>query len=501
MKTIPDSFGILLAFVAIATIYLRHRSRASKLSFPPGPWEVPLFGNIFNLDLSCPWDLFTRWKSDYGNLVGLNILGTRVIILNSHESIVDLLEKRGNIYSHRPTFTVLGELMNLNKSIMLIPYGPEWKECRRLEHLALSTAAVKHYEPMQERVAATLCMDLIEDAANFYNLVRLNSARVVLHIIYGISPRVIDREYITHAEETMRIVGESSVLGTYLCDFIPIMKHLPHWVPFQRKAAEGRMKIERMVTTPFSRVKQEMDAGTASPSLLYDLLTGMKAEELTVETEERIMWTTASMYAAGAESTAGTTNVFLIAMALHPEAQAKAHEEIDKVVGTIRLPRLSDRDELPYINALVKEVMRWHPILPLGISRRTAADDVYGGYFIPKDTVIVPNVWQIAFSPNERYPPDDFIPERFLDNEVPTTDPSLWAFGFGRRLCPGKALGETNIWILIATLLAVFDVSPPEEDVLDPQYEPQLVSLPKRFACRIVPRSPEKVRLVQEALL
>ncbi|KAI0746059.1 cytochrome P450 [Earliella scabrosa] len=495
---------LLYVFLTASTLYayVRYTRRSEDTLYPPGPPQLPFVGHIFSLDLSCPWALFTRWKAMYGDIVGLNVLGTRIVVLNSHKAIVDLLDKRGNNYSHRPIFTVLGELMTLNKSIMLIPYGPEWRECRRLEHLALSPARVRGYEGMQERIAAQLCGDLLDGAENFFDLVRLNSSRIVLCIIYGISPRVIDTEYITHAEETMKVVGESSVLGTFLCDFIPLMKYLPHWMPFHRKAIDGRMKIERMVTTPFVRVKQEMTNGTASPSLLSDLLTSMTAEELTPEAEERIMWTTASMYAAGAESTAGTTLVYLIAMALHPDKQAKAQNELQRVIGD-RLPRLSDRADLPYVGALVKEVMRWHPILPLSISRRTAEDDTYEGYFIPKGTNIVPNVWQIAFTPNPKYPAEAFIPERFLDQEMPTMDPSLWAFGFGRRLCPGKWLGETNVWILMATLLAVFDVRPPpaHEGPLDPQYEPQLVSLPRRFKCEIVPRSEDRVRLVREAFV
>ncbi|GJE90574.1 cytochrome P450 [Phanerochaete sordida] len=493
--------AIVLSLAGILAVYLLVKRSSYQGPFPPGPRQLPILGNVFDFDPSSPWTSLTRWKREYGSLVGIKVLGTRIVFLNSYEAMNDLLEKRGNIYSHRPIFTVLGELMTLNKSIMLIPYGPEWRECRRLEHLALGPAAVKDYQKVQERIAATLCQNIMDDPANFFDLVRLNSARVVLHIVYGISPRVIDKEYMSHAEETMRVVGQASVLGAFLCDFIPAMKYLPSWMPFQRKAQDGKAKIERMVTTPFTRVKNEMASGNASPSLLNHLLTSIGDGERDASTEERIMWTTCSMYAAGAESTAGTTLVFLIAMALNPAAQSRAQEEIDAVLGHSRLPQLSDKNDLPYVSALVKEVMRWHPMLPLSIARRTAADDTYQGYFIPKGTVVVPNVCEIAFSPNAKYPPADFIPERFLDSEVQTMDPALWAFGFGRRLCPGKLLGEANVWILIATLLSVFNIKPPADGSLDPHYESQLVSLPKRFNCRISPRSADKVAIVQEALV
>lgn len=97
-------------------------------------------------------------------------------------------------------------------------------------------------------------------------------------------------------------------------------------------------------------------------------------------------------------------------MALHPEKQRLAQEELERVVGSDRLPQITDKDSLPYINAVIKEVMRWHPMVPLselfsqwpvttthnpvqGLARMTAEDDEYEGYFIPKGTIVLPNSW------------------------------------------------------------------------------------------------------------
>jgi cytochrome P450 len=156
----------------------------------------------------------------------------------------------------------------------------------------------------------------------------------------------------------------------------------------------------------------------------------------------------------------------MMAMALYPEKQHRAQVEIDGIIGTERLPTISDLPNLPYVNAVVKETMRWHPALPLGIARRTSKDTVYEGYFIPKgwsyqlipiylqltqkkDTIVIPNIWYayssilpcldikpqiraVAFEPNKKCDPEVFIPERFLGG-VECPDPASWAFGFGRR--------------------------------------------------------------------
>lgn len=80
-------------------------------------------------------------------------------------------------------------------------------------------------------------------------------------------------------------------------------------------------------------------------------------------------------------------------MALHPEAQKKAQEELDMVVGRDTLPSFSDLPNLPYLIALCNEVIRWHPVTPWAIPHRLMRDDVINGYFIPKGTTVIGNTW------------------------------------------------------------------------------------------------------------
>ncbi len=125
-----------------------------------------------------------------------------------------------------------------------------------------------------------------------------------------------------------------------------------------------------------------------------------------------------------------------MAMVCSPEVQAKAREELDTVVGSTRLPTVEDRDSLPYITAIAKESMRWQSIAPLGIPHRSLEDDEFKGYFIPKGSVVIANLY--AFSRNERvYPgPESFSPERFLKDgkiDPDVQDPSSFVFGYGRR--------------------------------------------------------------------
>lgn len=95
----------------------------------------------------------------------------------------------------------------------------------------------------------------------------------------------------------------------------------------------------------------------------------------------------------GVKQTEASIQAFFLAMALHPDVQKKAQAELDEVIGSGRLPDFSDRQSLPYVNALIMELVRWHIVTPTGLPHTTTQDDEYNGYFIPKGSVIVPNVW------------------------------------------------------------------------------------------------------------
>ncbi|PCH34875.1 cytochrome P450 [Wolfiporia cocos MD-104 SS10] len=516
-------FACFLFLIAVRSAWLAFFDKRWR-ALPPAPSTNIITGNIHKLPLKNAWVRLTEYKKQYGDLVFFHGLGNNILVLNSAQSINDLLEKRSRNYSHRPIFTVAGELMALGQSVPLLPYGEEWRAHRKLAHTALSPTAVKKYHIIQEDFAALLCNDLLSKPEDFFSLVRLTAGRIILTVTYGISIGSFENEYITHAEDTMQVISRATVPGAYFCDLLPWMKYLPSWLPFQREAKMGKEMIERLVAKPFDAVKLRMRSGDAEKSLTYDLLSiETKDDE---RYEDRVKWMAGAMY--GGERlplrsthlylhTYATVLTFIMAMALHPDKQAKAQAEIDAVVGSDRMPAMTDLSALPYVNAVIKETMRWHPVLPLSqLSPTYGEDDNYCGYFIPAGTIVMPNVWAIAFEPNDKYNPQEFIPERFFDSTQNIVEPSTYSFGFGRRLvisslvtegmlnfwiferiCPGKLLGENSVFILITSILASFNIAPPKDDILTVDFAPDLVSYPKPFKCSITPRSSNKENLVK----
>jgi cytochrome P450 len=146
-----------------------------------------------------------------------------------------------------------------------------------------------------------------------------------------------------------------------------------------------------------------------------------------------------------------------LAMLAYPETQARAHAELDAVIGRTRLPTFADYPHLPYIRAMVKELLRWRPVAPI-ITHRSTEDDWYEGMFIPKGTICLANAWNMNRDPEifgENT--EDFEPARYLDASGDIapgiTKDGHFSFGFGSRICVGRHMAKNSLFINIATLL------------------------------------------------
>ncbi|KAF8990697.1 cytochrome P450, partial [Hymenopellis radicata] len=177
--------------------------------------------------------------------------------------------------------------------------------------------------------------------------------------------------------------------------------------------------------------------------------------------------------------------------------------ELDSVIGEHRLPDYRDEPMLPYVNALIKEVMRWKNVTPLATPHRLTEDDIYRGYFLPKDSIVIGNAFAIMHDESLFPDPNVFNPERYLD---PSTKNLDVMFGFGSRICPGRHLARSTVWIAIVSILATLVISKDknengrEIEVSDEEFTSGVVSFPLPFRCKFTPRSKTKESLVLNAV-
>ena len=168
-------------------------------------------------------------------------------------------------------------------------------------------------------------------------------------------------------------------------------------------------------------------------------------------TDQQIAFLAGVMYGAGSDTTSDALSTFVMTMINHPEQQRKAQEEIDRVIGTDRMPSFQDTQDLIYVSAIVKEVQRWRPVIAGGLPHASIKDDVYLGYFIPAGTTVIPNAYAIHHDPLLYPEPEKFKPERFINAEGQLTGVELaerghFGFGYGRRICPGQYIAERSLF-------------------------------------------------------
>lgn len=261
--------------------------------------------------------------------------------------------------------------------------------------------------------------------------------------------------------------------------------------------------MEDVASAPYEFVKQQMKSNNHRPSYVSRILEKHSPTDLpTLEQEtdgDCAKWSAATLYGASVETTSSSMSALILAMILFPEVQRKAQHEIDSVISRGRLPRLEDQDNLPYIKSIVTENLRWCTVIPMGLPHATLEDVFYKDYVIPKGSYILTAAWSMCHDPDTYPDPDSFDPDRYSRGQP---DPRDVMFGYGRRICPGRFLADSSIFIKAALLLAAFNINKAVDQdgkEIDVHLEtvPAITARPKDFPYSITPRTPGHAELIK----
>lgn len=336
---------------------------------------------------------------------------------------------------------------------------------------------------------------------------------------YTINPHSRD-PLLALGDEMNQNFTQACLPGKWMVDIIPFLRYLPDWAPgagFKKVAREMKAVNEALVQVPLDLVKDRMAHGSQPSSFVSNLLEDERSDHVD---EHEIKWIAGAMYAAGTNTYSFTIQWFILAMMMYPEVQEKAQEEIDRVIGTSRLPTHEDRKNLPYVSAVVHETLRWEPVgsrkclhpfvqfrhNPLhslvGVPHMTTEDDVYQGHLIPKGATLITALWWYAHDPKYYHDPESFKPERY---SAPYNEPmpQNTVFGFGRRVCAGRPFAEPSLWIAVAQTLAAFIITKVVDDK-GREIQPEkrallgLLNEPVPFPVTVTPRSENVVELIRQ---
>ncbi|KAG1747528.1 cytochrome P450 [Suillus occidentalis] len=503
-----SALGGATALILALAIARRRPSNSGSLPYPPGPKPLPVIGNVLHISFTKPWLAYTAWKKTYGDLIRVRLMGQEFVIINSEKIARALLDQRSAIYSDRPVLSTR-KFYGIEWLTVLLHYGAELRSHRKLFHHALQAESSIGQREIYLHRARSLLASLLHDPEGFEAHIQSFVAAIIMGITYGYEVQPENDPYVSAVLELNGILtkGLTPERSAILLAF-PFLAHIPTWFPgasFQREALHSRQLAQRVLNAPFEFTKSQIEAGVAPQSVVFDCLTQMD-EDNHEDQEFAIKATAATVFIAGFETSTSLLHSFILAMVLYPRVQAKAQAEIDTVVDSTRLPTFEDRPSLPYVEAILRELLRWTTSLPLAVPHATLDDDVFEGYFIPKGACVTLNLWAINRD-EEKYPdPDEFRPERYFAPDGSLLSDSISdnvAFGLGRRICPGRFAAESILWAGIVSILAILRIEKAQDiDGRDVDVKKQFTTglsircLP--FRCAFVGRSAQKEKLIRE---
>lgn len=434
----------VVAFIALFCSWYYFFWSSKRPPLPPGPNFISalIAGNN-------NFKAFREWTRRYGPVASAKI-GTRTyIILGTRQAAQDLLEKRGNIYSDRPPSVVLDNYLSKKLGAAFMPYGREWRLNRRLHSSLLSSRAADAYRYLQDIQSRVLLHGFLE--SNELERFHQYTSDVMFTLVYGKGQGRNDDDHrrLEHINEMVAFVLQGASLGTTLLELFPALDNLPHFFMKWRMKAEQLHEKTTDVYTECCNTALGVDCRNWCHEAVQ------KKDVVNELPWANLCYALGDLYVAGVHTSKMVMEIFVLASILYPDAVKKAHDELDSVVGTERLPSFEDLDRLPYVNAFILELLRWKPISPIAVPHAVTQDDEYMGYLIPKGSTVVANQYAINMDETVFENPTVFNPDRHLGDP----DPPLSAFGFGRRRCPGERTARSTLFIVISRVLWGYNIS------------------------------------------
>ncbi|KAL5044374.1 hypothetical protein BDW71DRAFT_215741 [Aspergillus fruticulosus] len=443
--------------------------------------------------------VFHQWTKQYGPIIGLKFGPTNAVILNNWRDVEQLLEKRGHIYSSRPSNYIANELICPDDThILFAPYSNTWKAQRRAAQGLFTPRELATILPIQQAEAVQTAYDMIREPGRCYEHIERHTTAVILAAVFGQrgedfeSPNIQALYDVQNRSTALLEPGAAPPV-----DGITLLRRIPEFLaPWKQKAKQIRLDQRAIYSRLYSETKARMRRGVRTGCFMEKLIDEQVQNKLD---DEHTTYLGGILMEAGSDTTSSTLNSFLLAMLENPTALKTAQDEVDRVCGTERSPTMEDLERLPYVEACMHEVLRWRPVAAGGIPHMLTQTDTYKDYVFPAGTIFFANTWAIHHDENEYDDPAAFRPERFLGGNKYGTKASV-AYGPGETRKRQK-MAESSIKINIAKIVWGFNLekvpSNPPDISIETGYSGGFVMHPKKFPIQITPRSEERAAVIR----
>ncbi|GFP80526.1 trans-cinnamate 4-monooxygenase [Phtheirospermum japonicum] len=457
-----------------ATAALISKIRGKRLKLPPGPTPLPIFGSWLQIGNNLDHHILAEHADRYGDVSLVRMGQLNVVAVSSPELAKQVLVTQGVEFGSRSRNIVFDIFTGKGQDMIFTEYGEHWRRMRRIVTVPFFTNKVVQQQRGEwEKEAAAVVEDVRGDpaAASEGVVLRRRLQLMVYNNVYKIMFGVrFESEEDGLFVKVKEGNGERSRLGQDLNynfgDFIPFLR------PFLR----GYLKVCKEVTR--RRLTLYRDSFLHNPTKfgLFHLLKLASTQKCALDhfleagergeiNEANILYIVENMNIAAIETTVWALEWAVAELVNNPEVQTKLRAEIDTVLGPGVQVTEPDTHKLPYLQAVIKETLRLRTIVPCLLPHMNLNDAKLGGYDIPAQSRILVNAWRLANDPARWKRPEEFRPERFLEEEskVDTNGNNLKyiPFGVGRRSCPGIVIAMPVLGITLGRLVQNFEMLPP----------------------------------------
>ncbi|XP_031252260.1 iridoid oxidase-like [Pistacia vera] len=456
----------LLLWVIWAMVTERRHRRVEELrQLPPGPKWWPVVGNIFQLGL-IPHVSFAKLANKHGPIMTLWLGSMCTVVVSSNEVARDMFKNHDVVLAGRKIYEAMKGEYGTEGSIITSQYGPHWRMLRRL----CTTEFFVSSRLDAMRGVRSRCIDrmvqYVEDASScgtnaidVGRFVFLMAFNLIGNLIF--SKDLLDPKserganFFYHAGKVMEFAGKPNV-----ADFLPILR----WLDPQGIRRKTQFHVDRAfeIAGGFIQERTESNKELNKKDFLDVLLEfrGDGLEEPSKFSSRTINVIVFEMFTAGTDTTTSTLEWAMAELLHNPEKLRKVQDELRSTIGPKKKIEEKDIEKLPYLKAVIKETLRLHPPLPFLVPHMAMDSCNMLGYYIPKETQILVNVWAIGRDPKTWKDPLVLKPERFLEKDKADYKGHHFEFipfGSGRRMCPAMPLASRVLPLALGSLLYSFD--------------------------------------------
>ncbi|XP_031116756.1 cytochrome P450 CYP736A12-like [Ipomoea triloba] len=475
--------ALLSIFIAGLLRLFHHRraipSSKSRRKLPPGPRGLPIIGNLHMLG-TLPHRSLNELSKKYGPIMFLKLGNVPTLVISSPSAAELILKTHDAVFASRPKSHVVDDTTNGSKGIAFAPYGPQWRHNKKfVTQELLSAAKMESFAEMRKGEIEALVKS-IRAAAEGREAVDLSSevGKVIENVTYKMlfwcSDNDRRHDLKCMVEEIVSLEGAFNI-----ADYIPILK------PFDLQGLNKRIKaVGKAIDKLFVEIinEHEQDARNGIPKGNNDIVDTMLVSQKCPSSSTHkldlvsIKAILLDMIVGSMDTSYTWIEWTLAEIMRHPRVMKRLQEELETKVGLSRMVEEKDLPNLEYLEMVIKESFRLHPVATLLVPRESMEDIELDGHFIPKKTRILINCWAIGHDSNIWSDNvEEFVPERFMNKNIDLWghDFHLLPFGYGRRVCPGVNLGLLTVKLIVAQLMHCFNwelpngMSPTELDMTE----------------------------------